>query len=49
LARDSELGLLVPVHNDGDSEAALQLDALALQLGHLLAEAGEFFLVGAGI
>jgi hypothetical protein len=49
LARGGELGLLVPVHNDGESEATLQLGAQPLQVGHLPAEAGEFFLVGARV
>jgi hypothetical protein len=41
--------LLVPVHNDGDGQAALQLRALGAQVGQLLAEAGEFLLVGAWV
>jgi hypothetical protein len=37
LAGGGELGLLVIVHDDGGSEAALQLVALSLQVGQLLA------------
>jgi hypothetical protein len=41
--------LLVPVHNDCDGKATLQLLELGVQAGQLLAKAGDFLLMGARV